>query len=338
MDILKISIIIPAYNSEKFIEKCLYSCLNQDISHDDYEIIVVDDGSTDNTKNIVLSIQKKYNNIVYIYQENAAQGAARNNGLSKAKGKYIWFVDSDDWIAENCLGNIITQLENKRLTAILVGHASIYKDKFVYWEKLDSNKICSGKEILSQGKFYISPTYGIWNKSYLVNNNIKFIEKIFHEDSEICPRMYYNANKIGFINNTYYFVYTNLSSTTRSINPKRAFDLIKAVETISSFIKTIKEKEIKQSLHNYASILINSSLYSCYSFDKDNISKLEQAWFTNKHLLINLRRSNITKYNLEYWSFKLFPNKIFSVYKFIQLFNKNPGGMNNQKKWINNYK
>lgn len=336
MDILKISIIIPAYNSEKFIEKCLYSCLNQDISHDDYEIIVVDDGSIDNTKNIVLSIQKKYNNIVYIYQENAAQGAARNNGLSKAKGKYIWFVDSDDWIAENCLGNIITQLENKRLTAILVGHASIYKDKFVYWEKLDSNKICSGKEILSQGKFYISPTYGIWNKSYLVNNNIKFIEKIFHEDSEICPRMYYNANKIGFINNTYYFVYTNLSSTTRSINPKRAFDLVYVIEEINKFSQEINETQIKQALYNYISKLINSSLFNCYFLDNENIIKLNNVWSKKKALIHCLKQSNIRKYNIEYLLFKLFPQRIIIIYRLLQLLNKDPGNMNNQKKWIKN--
>lgn len=336
MDILKISIIIPAYNSEKFIEKCLYSCLNQDISHDDYEIIVVDDGSIDNTKNIVLSIQKKYNNIVYIYQENAAQGAARNNGLSKAQGKYIWFVDSDDWIAENCLGNIITQLENKRLTAILVGHASIYKDKFVYWEKLDSNKICSGKEILSQGKFYISPTYGIWSKSYLIDNNIKFIEKVFHEDSEICPRMYYNANKIGFIDKIYYFVYTNLSSTTRSINPKRAFDLIQVIEEINKFNQNINDIQLKQALYNYISKLINSSLYICYFLDKNNISQLNKLWNMKKFLMLNLKKSNIRKYNIEYLLFTLFPSKIINVYKFIQLLNRNPGGMNNQKKWIKN--
>lgn len=338
MNPLKISIIIPAYNSEKFIKKCLYSCLKQDISHNNYEIIVVDDGSTDGTKNVVLSMKEKCNNIKYIYQENAAQGAARNNGLSKAQGKYIWFIDSDDWIAENCLGDIITQLENKGLTAVLVGHASIYKEKLVYWEKLNTDQILSGKEILSQGKFYISPTYGIWNKSYLINNNIRFMEKIFHEDSEICPRMYYNADKIGFIDKTYYYVYTNLSSTTRSINPKRAFDLIHVIEEINKFNQSVNDIKIKQALYNYISKLINSSLYISYYLDKNNKSQLNNIWHIKKFLMINLRRSNIKKYNIEYWLFKLFPFPIINTYQFIQLLNSNPGGMNNQKKWIKNIK
>ena len=334
MNNLKLSIIIPAYNSEKFIEKCLYSCLHQDISHDDYEIIVVDDGSTDNTRNIVLSMKEKYNNIIYIYQENAAQGAARNNGLSKAKGKYIWFVDSDDWIAEYCLGTIIERLEKDMLTAILVGHATKYSTELSKWENFDDKKICTGKELINKNKFYISPTYAIWEKFYLTTNNIKFIERIFHEDSEICPKIYYNAPQIGFMNKVCYFVYPNLDSTTRKINPKRAFDLIRVIDSISQFNQEITEKNIKKSIYNYTSLLINASLYNSYSLSKKEKKSLNKAWCKNKTLFNNLIKSNKPKYKIEGILFKLFPSNICSIYQLIQLLNLNPGNMNKQNKLL----
>lgn len=331
---MKLSIIIPAYNSEKVIEKCLCSCLNQDISHNDYEIIVVDDGSTDNTKNIVLSMKEENNNIVYIYQTNAAQGAARNNGLSKAQGKYIWFIDSDDWIKENILHEIIEKLDSQELTAVLVGHATVYAQRIAKWEQFNNSIISSGKDLLRQNNFFISPTYAIWNKDFLLNNNIRFIEHIYHEDAEICPRMYYKAKRIGFINEVCYYVYPNLNSTTRRINPKRAFDLIRIVQEIELFNRTINEKEIQQIIFNFASKLINNSLYNSYQLDTNNINRLNIAWYKNKNLLKILCKSNIIKYKIEGCIFLLFPYKICSIYQIIQFFNQNPGNMNIQNKLL----
>lgn len=331
---MKLSIIIPAYNSEKFIEKCLLSCLNQDIPHNEYELIVVDDGSIDNTRNIVLSMKEKYNNIKYFYQENAAQGAARNNGLSKAKGKYIWFVDSDDWIEQNCLATIVNKLEKYHLTALLVGHATKYSEELSIWEKFDDNIFCSGKELISKNKFYISPTYAIWDKSYIEDNNLFFLEKTFHEDSEICPRMYYFAEKIGFIDRICYYVYPNLNSTTRGINPKRAYDIIKVVKGIEKFNNTIKEKELRQIIINYISQTINSSLYNSFVMDKEQILILNNLWFQNRYLFKILKSSNILKYKIEGILFIMFPKRICTVYKLMQLFNSNPGNMNKQKKLL----
>lgn len=95
---VKLSIIIPVYNVELYIEKCLQSCLSQDIPYDEYEIIVVNDGSPDGSLAIAESIAKTTTNMTIISQKNGGLSAARNTGMSVAKGEYIWFVDSDDWI------------------------------------------------------------------------------------------------------------------------------------------------------------------------------------------------------------------------------------------------
>lgn len=334
MDELKLSIIIPAYNSEKFIGKCLMSCLEQDIPLDEYEIIVVDDGSTDRTKETVLTMGEKYGNIRYVYQENAAQGAARNNGLGKARGKYIWFVDSDDRIEKNCLGEITEKLEQKKLTAVLVGHATEYETELERWEELDDSRICPGKELIAKGKFYISPTYGVWRRDYLEEYNIRFLERIFHEDSEICPRMYYKAQRIGFISRICYFVFPNLNSTTRKVNPKRAFDLIAVVDNLSRFNDGVEEKDVRESLYNYISLMINSSLYNIYSIPENDRKLLGKAWYENRKLLDNLKMSDRKKYRIEGILFGLFPKNVCTVYRMMQMLNPNPGNMNRQNKLL----
>ncbi|NPD82436.1 glycosyltransferase family 2 protein [Prevotella sp. PINT] len=324
---INLSIIIPAYNAEKFLPKCLESCLHQDIPTDDYEIIVVDDGSTDNTSKIVDSYQNVNPNVRYIFQENAKQGAARNNGLRQACGEYIWFVDADDWIKENCLNRILTALKEKDLEGITVGHATLHGQELKRWRTFDETKIVSGKDLLCDSIFLISPTYTIWKRSHLIDNGLFFIEGMFHEDTEICPRMYYRTNRIGFINEICYFVYQNPESTTRGINPKRAFDLVTVVRELSCFAVSAREQDILVSLNNYMSEALNASLYNTYKFDCHQERELNRLWYENRNLFRCLLCTNVLKYKLEGILFRMFPWRISKIYKCIQIFNATPGGM-----------
>lgn len=326
-NMIDLSIIIPAYNSEKYIEKCIMSCINQDLPHESYEIIIVDDGSTDNTKEVILRLQKKYESIKYYYQKNSAQGAARNNGLSKAQGKYIWFVDSDDWIKENCLVTILKKLEKESLTALLVGHATKYDNHIDIWYNMDESKIVSGKEILKRNKYFISPTYAIWNRVYFIENCLKFKERMFHEDTEFYPRLFYNASRIGAISNICYYVYPNPESTTRGINPKRAYDMINVVKCIDVYKdESIKEKDIKQSLVEYIAMNINVVLFNTYKMDKIGQKDINRLLFENRYLFKNLICSNVMKYKIEGYLFSIFPKNTIVIYKLLQLLNSSPGG------------
>lgn len=103
IDSYKLSLVIPMYNVELYIERCLNSCINQNLSPNEYEIIVINDGSKDNSLSIVEKIVQKYTNIHVISQINGGLSSARNTGLKNARGKYIWFIDSDDWIEPNVL-------------------------------------------------------------------------------------------------------------------------------------------------------------------------------------------------------------------------------------------
>ena len=115
-----ISLIAPAYNVEKYIEACVHSCENQDLPRDSYEIIIVNDGSTDSTYSTIERLSGVYENIRIVTQKNQGLSVARNNGFKLARGKYVWFIDSDDCISSNCLGKCLEIMERDDLDALVV--------------------------------------------------------------------------------------------------------------------------------------------------------------------------------------------------------------------------
>lgn len=121
-----ISFIVPVYNTELYIEECLDSLLNQDISHDEYEIVCVNDGSTDGSSEILHNYASKYRNLVVIDKENGGVSVARNVGLEHANGDYIWFIDSDDLIKENSLNELKTIISKCEYDRIVI-HSKTFK-------------------------------------------------------------------------------------------------------------------------------------------------------------------------------------------------------------------
>ena len=117
-----ISFIIPIYNTEKYLRKCLDSILNQDINISDYEVVCVNDGSTDGSLDILQQYVTLYSNVILVNQKNSGVCAARNAGINASHGDYIWFIDSDDYIQPKCLGEIMNQINNMDYDRIIVGN------------------------------------------------------------------------------------------------------------------------------------------------------------------------------------------------------------------------
>ncbi len=160
---VKISVIVPAYNVEKYISGCLVSLVNQTFR--EFEIIVINDGSTDNTADIINSFKKQSKNIILINTSNQGLSAARNLGIYNAKGEYIAFIDSDDWIDKNFLENLYSASIN---TNSDIACANIIKSKnnvhrmLIKYEKFDTYKSLDEK-IHACG----IPNYCyVWNKLY----------------------------------------------------------------------------------------------------------------------------------------------------------------------------
>lgn len=165
-----LSFIVPVYNTEKYLAECLDSLLTQNISYDDYEIICVNDGSTDGSLDILREYERKYSNVVVIDKDNAGVAEARNSGLDAAKGSYIWFVDSDDFIQVNILNRLKVTIEECVCDRLNFG-------TYTFYETLADNQ----REAALNGKLK-SNTYlyniVVWNNifrlDFLKRNGIYF--------------------------------------------------------------------------------------------------------------------------------------------------------------------
>lgn len=314
-----LSIIIPVYNVEKYVEKCVKSCLSQDISSDEYEIIIINDGSTDSSQQIVEKLADQTSLIKIFSQPNGGLSKARNVGMSKAKGRYLMFVDSDDWIEHNSLSRIVNKLRIEEPDCLAICAADFIEGtisrRFSY---KDTSPIC-GIDFLRQNPPHCAP-FSIWKSSFLRKFNLSFVEGIFHEDSEFTPRAYYYAEKISFLNDIIYYVYHNPCSITRSINPQKSYDLIESVsENLSRFSERVEFKN-RYIYDNLISLLINSALANIRDMSANEINILNRVMYEHRRLFKHLTNSTKLKYKVEGVLFALFPHYTSVVYQMITVF------------------
>lgn len=170
---LKFSLILPIYNVEKFLPDCLDSLYAQDLSEDEYEIICVIDGSPDNSVEVVKGYMQFHRNIVLIEQENQGVCVARNKGFEQAKGKYIWFIDPDDMISANCLGQLLNLLESSHADLIEFDYRTCLEDN-----RFDNSEIAisieGNNKPWSSGSGWLS----VCRSSYLRDNHIIWDERL----------------------------------------------------------------------------------------------------------------------------------------------------------------
>lgn len=192
-----LSIIVPVYNAEKYIEECLNSCLAQDIDSSDYEIVCVNDGSEDNSLDILRKYEKSNTNIVIVNQKNAGVSAARNKGLHSAKGDFVWFVDSDDFIRRNCLGEL-KELSKNYDIIFFGGYAFNSELNDEEKELLSANKLKANKV------YWGYSTFKIYKKSIIADHSISFNADIKYGEDEV-----FNNDIFEHTDNIFSLEYTN---------------------------------------------------------------------------------------------------------------------------------
>ena len=237
----EISIIVPVYNVEKYLKRCIDSILNQSFTN--FELILVDDGSTDNSGKIIDEYAIKDERIKVIHKENGGQGSARNRGLDIAKGNYIGFVDSDDWIHKD-MYKCMYQIINEDSTDIVqVGHNTVEKyTKDKRCNINDLNIICIDniiEKFTDCNSFEILPLIFPVNKLYRRElwKNLRFPEGKFAEDLRIIYKIYDITTKYKIIDYNFYNYYMSPNSSTRGeFNIKKLEDL-EAWEEMFQFFK-----------------------------------------------------------------------------------------------------
>lgn len=233
---MKLSVIIPVYNVEKYIEKCINSLLDNDLEVSEYEIVVVDDASPDGSLSIVQEIAKRHSNIKIISQENKGLGGARNSGILISKGDYLLFLDSDDWYLNNTLNNLISIADTNELEILEFAAQGILpngKIAFHYHNSTNEN-ILSGVDYYNSIRYLNSACNKLYKRSFLVDNNFFFLERIYIEDFEFNTRAFYKAKRVMATDSLVAQFLQSENSITRNN------DFSKKEKVVNDFIKIIQ--------------------------------------------------------------------------------------------------
>lgn len=239
----KISVIVPVYNTEKYLEKCFDSLINQTMN--DIEIIVVNDGSPDNSQEIIDRYKELYpDKIKCFVQENKGQAAARNFGIRQATGEFISFVDSDDYLEPETYDTVYTYAEQNNSDIVCFG---MFEDKgegektvcdYCLFDHPD-NRI---KYILNE----TSPCNKLISRELFSQNDIAFKENLIYEDLELIPQLALYTDKIAFLNKPFYNYVIHADSTMRQ---KKYNEKLSSIYTVMDSLKTNFEKtEYKKEL------------------------------------------------------------------------------------------
>ena len=236
---MKVSVIVPVYNVYEYLSKCLDSLVNQTLK--DIEIIVVNDGTKDDSESIIKKYLKKYKNIIYIKKENGGQGSARNEGIKHATGEYIGYVDSDDYIELSMYEKLYNKAIEENADIVICGSYNITGDK---------KEIEIDKKIFNDNKDAFLGKPAVWNKIYkkeLITDDIKFRSKVWYEDLDFSIKVLSKAKNISFVDEPLYNYIVRQGSTMNNSNIDRNLEILDCFNEILNFNKTI-DKDIIEFL------------------------------------------------------------------------------------------
>ena len=240
MNKYKISVIIPVYGVEKYIDKCLNSLVKQSLK--EIEIIVVNDGTKDNSQEIIDKYVKKYPDKVKSFiKENGGQGSARNYGLEKANGEYIGYVDGDDFIEKDMYKKLYNKAKELNYDIVVCGNYNVSEDYKTRNIDVFINNYNTDLENILFGKM------AVWNKIYkkdiLINNKLEFKQKVWYEDLAFTLKAIINSNSYAFVDEPLYDYLRREGSTMNNSNVKRNLEILEAFDDILLYIKQNKKEE-----------------------------------------------------------------------------------------------
>lgn len=310
----KISVIIPVYNVEKYIKKCLDSVVNQTLKN--IEIIIVNDGSPDNSFKIIKEYMKKDKRIKYFEKKNGGQGSARNFAIGKAIGEYLMFVDSDDYIELDMFEKMYNYATKSKLDIVVCNGYLDVNGSIINFDNYDCNiSNLQKRYIISQ----TGPCLKLIKTELIKNNNLYFIENHIYEDIAIVPSYALFTDRIGYVSERYYYY---LQRTNSSMNQnkysKKLEDIFLALENLSElFTKKSNGKFSEELEFLYIDNLLHAASLRFISFNnyEDNINKIVSI-MSDKFP----KWSNNTYYTKKSFKYKIVCNLIYKrQYKLLKI-------------------
>lgn len=259
---MRFSIIVPVYNVYAYLDKCLNSIVNQ--NYNDFEVIVVNDGSTDNSEEIIDKYSNKYHFIKKYNKENGGLSDARNYGIEKAKGDYLIFIDGDDYVDKHLLSKLNEVILKKDYDLIKFGYDLVYeKENICVKDTINFDKEYSGESflynILNQKKTFEMAWIYAYKRKYWIENNFLFSKGYYHEDFGLIPKVILKSKNIYCIDFTGYHYVQMGSSITRGNDYKktykRVYDILYHFDSLYNFVNNEKNisNNTKQLFNSYIS-------------------------------------------------------------------------------------
>lgn len=284
----KFSIIIPVYNVEKYLDRCILSCINQ--TYKDFEIILINDGSKDNSGGICDKYAKKDSRIKVIHQENAGVSTARNVGLKNTSGEYIIFVDSDDFVELNMLEKLNNILDHNEADCIIYNLNNIIENKFIYGEEVTNNMI---KLIITEIVNF--PWNKVYKKNIIEKYNIQFDKKIeIGEDLLFSITYISKIKKIYLLNEKLYnYVIENNNSLTAKYKENKYEQLMFVDDKLKEYLKLYNNKKLLECekfvrLKNIFSCFMDLSHKDCVYSKKGKLQFIKKVKRENKIIIKKL--------------------------------------------------
>ena len=304
-----LTVVIPVYNVEKYLNRCLKSILVQEWKN--YDIILVDDGSTDRSPQICNDYVKAYDFISVIHKENGGLSEARNTGLSQAKGEYVYFPDSDDWLEPDTFIALAEALESQKFDIISFNREFVKGEEDVIVSDSVETQVFDGKDAFVQmlKHSYITGFANdkVYRKSLFTDHNIQFPIGKYYEDLGTNYKLFLSAKRVYATNQKYYhYLIDNPDSITQSWNEKKFRDMFEFYKEVfySTFVRSqLNQEELQISQLYYVNGLthILASLYKS-KLDKkyiDITNKVKQELVKNSVSLSQMKdQPNKLKYIL----------------------------------------
>lgn len=304
------SIIIPVYNVENYIEKCLDSIFSQINNQDSFEVIIVDDGSMDNTMFKVEKYEAKYKNIVVINKENGGVSSARNEGIKKAKGQYLLFLDADDTMENGSMPEIESLLKSCSAEMFILRSFMNDNERYAWTKKYERKKTYTGLNLVNTGYIRGSVCGTLILKSSLLENNVWFPEGVANaEDTIFMLILMCYLNQIKFVDIRMYNVLEREGSASRSYDRSRIMKSIKALDYVSNYMNSHSLDADQNGILNYLKYNIISNLTNVAVKD-DKLKFNEFIRITNLYSYLPISCMNVhislAKVKLMNFSYRLF--------------------------------
>ena len=298
---IKVSIVVPVYNVEEWLGACLDSLIP--LNHKSIEVIIVNDGSTDRSREIAFSYQNKFEHFVIHDQINQGASAARNSGLRLASGRYVCFFDSDDFIDSAEFEEFIN--DTVRLDVdVSSGNGYFFKDNKISGSLSPSNHVKS-LGVIDGSTFYLTGNHekefrvficlNLYRKSFLVKENLILYNGIIHEDEEFAPKVFALAEKVVYLDRHFYFYRHRIGSVTKSIkhkylNPKSISSFIAIIKSLGLFLKEkklsiIQREVVIHAVHKCVLEILRRQLF----YTRNSLKELLLAEESKKNLQSSYR-------------------------------------------------